>query len=216
MHIQVQVQNVEKKEHDYLIHYKAGGALPFVPHDIVLIHGKQYFIGTIVEVESEQALLRINPEYEDQLAGSIGLELAFSPTVSIQGADKIVEKLGYFPPFHYDQITAADITKDQISLTIELSPATILIPKSPDLTPSAEQPSLSTSSTATVPRYAVNFTFLETKEHELTAMETENIILQLDFRYEEADMVIDIDALTGLSGSFLCRGIRAEIAELNE
>lgn len=47
-------------------------------------------------------------------------------------------------------------------------------------------------------------------------METENIILQLDFRYEEADMVIDIDAITGLSGSFLCRGIRTEIAELNE
>lgn len=46
------------------------GALPFVPHDIVLIHGKQYFIGTILKVEPEQALVRINPEYEDQLAGS--------------------------------------------------------------------------------------------------------------------------------------------------
>ncbi|MFK4341181.1 MULTISPECIES: immunity 50 family protein [unclassified Paenibacillus] len=214
MHIQV--QNVEKIENDYLIHYKAGGALPFVPHDIVLIHGKQYFIGTIVEVGAEQALVRINPQYESQLAGSIGLELAFSPTVSIQGADKIVEKLGYFPPFHYDHITAADITKDQITLTIELSPPTVLIPKSPDLTPSAEQPLLTMSSTENVSRYAVTFTFLETKEHELTAMETENIILQLDFRYEEADMVIDIDAITGLSGSFLCRGIRTEIAELNE
>lgn len=73
--------------------------MPFVPHDIVLIHGKQYFIGTILKVEPEQALVRINPEYEDQLAGSIGLELAFSPTVSIQGADSIVEKLGYFLPF---------------------------------------------------------------------------------------------------------------------
>ncbi|MGW8958351.1 hypothetical protein [Paenibacillus sp. NPDC055715] len=78
-------------------------------------------------------------------------------------------KLGYFPPFHYDQNTATDITKDQILLTIELSPATKLTPKSPDLTPSAEQPSLSTSSTATLPRYAVNFTFLEIQQHALTA-----------------------------------------------
>lgn len=40
--MQIQVHNVEKKENEYLIHYQAGGALPFVPHDIVLIHGKQY------------------------------------------------------------------------------------------------------------------------------------------------------------------------------
>jgi hypothetical protein len=214
--MQIQVQKVEKKENEYLIHYQAGGALPFVPHDIVLIHGKQYFIGTILKVESEQVLIRINPEYEDQLTGSIGLELAFSPTVSIQGADSIVEKLGYFPPFHYDRITAANMTKDQITLTIELSPASVLVPKSPDLEPSAEAPVIPETPAKDISRYAVTFTFLETKEHVLTPVETENIILQLDFRYEEADMVVDIDALSGLSGSFLCRGIRAEITELHE
>ncbi|TQR99450.1 immunity 50 family protein [Paenibacillus ottowii] len=214
--MQIQVHNVEKKESEYLIHYQAGGALPFVPHDVVLIHGKQYFIGTILKVEPEQVLIRINPEYEDQLTGSIGLELAFSPTVSIQGADRIVEKLGYFPPFHYDRITAANMTKDQITLTIELSPASVLLPKSPDLEPSAEAPVIPEAPAQDIPRYAVTFTFLETKEHVLSPVETENIILQLDFRYEEADMVVDIDALSGLSGSFLCRGIRAEITELHE
>ncbi|ASR45515.1 hypothetical protein B4V02_01730 [Paenibacillus kribbensis] len=214
--MRIQVQSVKKTNNDYLIQYQAGGALPFVPHDIVLIHGKQYFIGTILKVEPEQALVRINPQYENQLTGSIGLELAFSPTVSIQGADSIVEKLGYFPPFHYDRITAANMTKDQITLTIELSPATVLVPKSPDLEPSSEAPVTPETPAKDVPRYAVTFTFLETKEHVLTPVEAENIILQLDFRYEEADMVVDIDALSGLSGSFLCRGIRAEIAELNE
>ncbi|MEE4563185.1 immunity 50 family protein [Paenibacillus polymyxa] len=214
--MQIQVHNIEKKGNEYLIHYQAGGALPFVPHDVVLIHGKQYFIGTILRVESEQVLIRINPEYEDQLTGAIGLELAFSPTVSIQGADSIVEKLGYFPPFHYDRVTAANMTKDQITLTIELSPTSVLVPKSPDLEPSAETPVILEASVKDIPRYAVTFTFLETKEHVLTPVETENIILQLDFRYEEADMVVDIDALSGLSGSFLCRGIRAEITELHE
>lgn len=214
--MRIQVQSVEKTNNDYLIQYQAGGALPFVPHDIVLIHSKQYFIGTILKVESEQALLRINPQYENQLAGSIRLELAFSPTVSIQGADSIVEKLGYFPPFHYDRITSANMTKDQITLTIELSPATVLVPKSPDLEPSSEAPVTPEIPSKDAPRYTVTFTFLETKEHVLTPVEAENIILQLDFRYEEADMVVDIDALSGLSGSFLCRGIRTEITELDK
>ncbi|MNI85915.1 hypothetical protein D3C73_1429520 [compost metagenome] len=92
----------------------------------------------------------------------------------------------------------------------------MLVPKSPDLEPSTEAPVIPEAPAKDVPRYAVTFTFLETKEHVLSPVETENIILQLDFRYEEADMVVDIDALSGLSGSFLCRGIRAEITELHE
>ncbi|MBP2000593.1 hypothetical protein J2Z69_001624 [Paenibacillus shirakamiensis] len=212
----MQVQHVEKKDGLYHIQYIAGGPLPFDPHDVVLIRSAHYFIGSIMEVHPSYVVLLTHADHEPHLAGTLELELAFSPTVSILGAEAIIEKLGYFPPFHYDRITDASLNSGNISLTIELSATTVLVPQSADLTPSDVAPLLPEGifTETDIPRYAITFIFDQTTDVGLTPLESENIILQLDFRYEDTDMVIDIDALRGLSGSFLCGGIRAEIVQL--
>lgn len=188
--MRLNVTSAHRNNDWYELTYQAESDLPFVPHDIILIQSEHYFIGTIKELHPEKLSIYISPQYESQLIATLEIELAFSPLISIEGASELIKELGAFPGFQYEKITSSDIGEEQVTFTIELP-----------------QPE---------PTHAVTFTFMGVKDQELTAPDSENVIFQLDFRYDGADMLVDIDAVTGLSGYFMCRGIRAELAKLKE
>ncbi|MDO7905054.1 Imm50 family immunity protein [Paenibacillus sp. JX-17] len=186
--MQLNIDQIEQENGVYTLNYKAGGPLPFTEHDIVLLHADGYFIGSIIGLTSEQLRLSVEEEgFAEAVQGSLEMELAFSPAISIEGGPQLVQELGGFPSFHKAEITKAEVSGKSVKLALN--------------TP---------NSAGTIKE--VIFTFQEVSEQEFTPLADRNIIEQIDFRYDGGDMVVDIEGETGLSGSLICGGIRAEVS----
>ncbi len=181
------INGVEQQGNMYTIHYTLEQPLPFDLHDVVMVQAGDYVVGSVRELNEHQITLYIN-EAELQWGEQAVIQLAFSPTVSIEGSAAIIEKLGYFPDFQQSVITHYDIAKEQVELTMQLA-----------------DPSVQSS---------VKLTFLEAFDIEFSPPDARmNIIAEMDFRYEVTDLVVDIEAAQGLSGSFFCGKIKAELIE---
>lgn len=185
--MQIGIKQVEQQGKSYTIHYTLEQPLPFDLHDIVMVQAGDYVVGSVRALDAQQITLHINEE-QLQWGEQTIIQLAFSPTVSIEGSGTIIEKFGYFPDFEQAIITNYDIGKDQVELTIEL----------PE--PNEKQ--------------SIKLTFLEAFDVEFSPPDARmNVIAEMDFRYEVTDLVVDIEAAQGLSGSFFCGKIKAELVE---
>ncbi len=185
--MQIGIKRVEQQGKNYTIDYTLEQPLPFDLHDIVMVQAGDYVVGSVRALDEGQITLHINEE-QLQWGEQTIIQLAFSPTVSIEGSAAIIEKLGYFPDFEQAIITNYDIGKDRVELTIEL----------PE--PNEQQ--------------EVKLTFLEAFDVEFSPPDARlNVIAEMDFRYEVTDLVVDIEAAQGLSGSFFCGKIKAELVE---
>ncbi|WP_176444892.1 Imm50 family immunity protein [Paenibacillus herberti] len=123
----------------------------------------------------------------------VQFELMFSPLISIKGTQDVIDRLGSFPSFHYDEITKVhlkatghgDIQTD-LSLTIRHTSADGL-----------EQD--------------VNFYFEDIQQENISPAEECNICLQLSFSYVDELIRVELDAVSGFAATFLCRDIRAQL-----
>ncbi|WP_322903620.1 Imm50 family immunity protein [Paenibacillus campi] len=185
--MEIGIKRVEQQGNHYTIDYTLEQPLPFDLHDIVMVQAGDYVVGSVRELDRERITLHIN-EDELQWGQKAIIQLAFSPLLSIEGSAAVVEQLGYFPDFEQAIITDYDIGKERVQLTVELA--------DPALT------------------QAVKLTFLEASDVEFSPPDARlNVIAQMDFRYEVTDLVVDIEAAQGLSGSFFCGKIKAELVE---
>ncbi|OME81332.1 hypothetical protein BK120_16860 [Paenibacillus sp. FSL A5-0031] len=145
------------------------------------------FIGTVVNCRTDSILLYTSPQYESSLMNTRQLERLFSPLTSIEGAESVIDKLGFFPPFHYDVITKARIeaaglhgNQKNLSVTIRHTSAGGL-----------EQP--------------IALYFEDIQHEKISPAEEYNICLQLSLAYESDQIRVELDAVSGFEASFLCR-----------
>ncbi|WP_411349614.1 hypothetical protein [Paenibacillus sp. WLX2291] len=185
--MKIGIEHVERNGNLYTIDYTLEKPLPFDLHDIVMVQAGDYVVGSVRQLEDKRITLYIG---DDQLewGQEAVIQLAFSPTVSIEGSREIIEQLGYFPDFEKGIIVGYDVGKEQVELTIELPDPEV--------------------------RHNVKLTFLEAFDIEFSPPDARlNVIAEIDFRYEVTDLVVDIEAAQGLSGSFFCGKIKAELLE---
>lgn len=184
--MQLHIQKVEQNHKVFTLYYTSEQPLPFDPHDVVMVSAGDYVVASVRELTPDRIQLYISTEEALEWGENIIIQLAFSPTVSIVGSKEVIAKLGHFPDFEHGMITDHEIGKDKVELTIQLAE------------PLADQ--------------KIKLTFLEASEIEFSAPDVEkNEIAEMDFRYDETLMVVDIEAVQGLSGSFFCGGIKAEL-----
>ncbi|ANF96385.1 Imm50 family immunity protein [Paenibacillus bovis] len=185
--MEVRIEKVEQNGKEYTIRYQLEKPLPFDLHDIVMLQAGDYVVGSVRQLDAEQITLYISKD-ELNWGDKTIIQLAFSPTVSIRGSKEIIAELGHFPDFEEGIITGYEIGKDQVELTIQL----------PEPLSDRE----------------VKLTFLEAFDIEFSPPDARlNVIAEVDFRYDGTDMVVDIEAAQGLSGSFFCGGIQAELVQ---
>ncbi|GGD60055.1 Imm50 family immunity protein [Paenibacillus nasutitermitis] len=147
------------------------------------------FIGTVVECSSDSILLLTSPEYENRLMDIRKFERKFSPHLSLIGAREVMDRFGFFPSFHYDEITKVSMevseqhdSQKHLSVTINYTSAGEM-----------EQP--------------IDFYFEDIEPENSSPVEACNICLQLSFAYEDERIRVELDAVTGFAASFLCRRI---------
>ncbi|MGO4183494.1 hypothetical protein AB4Z17_20150 [Paenibacillus sp. TAF43_2] len=150
------------------------------------------FIGTVVDCSPDSILLYTSPQYESSLMNTRQLERLFSPLTSIEGAQNVIDKLGFFPPFHYDVITNVRIevaelhgNQKNLSVTIRHTSAGGL-----------EQP--------------IALYFEDIQHEKISTAEECNICLQLSHTYEGDQIRVELDAVSGFEASFLCRKMSAQ------
>ena len=147
------------------------------------------FIGTVVECEPDSLLLYTSPQYEAQLMDIRRLEREFSPLASILGAQHVIETLGYFPPFHYDEITDVQLETVQNIQSLSLV-----------LTHNADQEW----------EQQVHFHFEHIQQEMFSPVEASNVCLQLSFTYAADQIRVNLDAVSGFSATFLCSTIHIQ------
>ncbi|MBP1995624.1 Imm50 family immunity protein [Paenibacillus eucommiae] len=153
------------------------------------------FIGTVLDCRSDSILLNTNPQYESRLVNARQFERRFSPLTSIKGAQNVIDRFGYFPPFHYDEISKVcmeapeqgDIKK-KLSVTIRHTS-----------TGGLEQ--------------LVDLDFEDIRHEDISPAEECNICLQLSFAYEGEQIRVQLDAVSGFSASFLCRNVVVQLQD---
>lgn len=145
------------------------------------------FIGTVVDCSTDSILLYTSPQYESNLMNTRKFERLFSPLTFIEGAQNVIDKFGFFPPFHYDEITkvrmeAAGLHGNQKNLSVTIR---------------------HTSAGGLEQTIALYF---EDIQHEkMSPTEECNICLQLSLAYEGDQIRVELDAVSGFEASFLCR-----------
>lgn len=183
--MQLHIQKVEQNNKVFTLYYTSEQPLPFDPHDVVMVSAGDYVVASVRELTADHIQLYISTDEPLEWGDQVVIQLAFSPTVSIVGSKDIIAKLGHFPDFEHGIITDHHIGKDQVELDVQLAE------------PFAD--------------HTIKLTFLEATEIEFSAPDVEkNEIAEMDFRYDETLMVVDIEAAQGMSGSFFCGGIKAE------
>jgi len=153
------------------------------------------FIGTVVDCSSDSILLYTSPQYESSLMNTRQLERLFSPLTSIEGAQNVINKFGFFPPFHYDEITkvrmeAAGLHGNQKNLSV-----TIMHTSAGGL----EQP--------------IALYFEDIQQEKISPAEEYNICLQLSLAYEDDQIRVELDAVSGFEASFICRKMIVQLHE---
>ncbi|MEK8132949.1 Imm50 family immunity protein [Paenibacillus filicis] len=150
------------------------------------------FRAVVNQYESGSLLLFISPQYESRLEEVLRFELLFSPLASIMGINEVMQTLGWFPPFHYAEITQADlrVEKEGLGKTLRIT----IKDTAGDFSP-----------------YAVSFQFTGIHEEKLSPFDEQNRLLQLDFCYEHEAIYVFMDAQMGFGGSFLCREVSMRV-----
>ncbi|KOY15821.1 Imm50 family immunity protein [Paenibacillus xylanivorans] len=151
------------------------------------------FIGTAIECGPDSILLYTSPQYESRLLETWQFEMIFSPLNSIEGAQDVIDTLGYFPPFHYDELTNVKLENadhgdrpENLSLTItHIS------------TDGLEQP--------------LDFNFEDVQFKDISPAEESNVCLQLSFAYEDEQIGVQLDAISGFAATFLCRNVVVQL-----
>ncbi|MEC0225799.1 Imm50 family immunity protein [Paenibacillus alba] len=151
------------------------------------------FIGTTVECGPESILLYTSSQYEPDLLHTHRFERTFSPLISIEGAQAVIDRFGLFPPFHYDEIT---------KVCMEVSERND-IPKNLSVT-------IRHTSTGELEQY-IDLYFEDIQHEDVDPAEECNICLQLSFADEGERIRVKLDALTGFAASFLCRKIAVQL-----
>lgn len=145
------------------------------------------FIGTVVDCSTDSILLYTSPQYESSLMNTRQLERLFSPLTSIEGAQNVIDKFGFFPPFHYDEITKvhmedAGLHGNQKNLSVTIRHTSAGGPKQP-----------------------IALYFEDIQQEKISPAEECNICLQLSLAYEGDQIRVELDAVSGFEASFLCR-----------
>ncbi|MGO4547422.1 hypothetical protein AB4Z29_21800 [Paenibacillus sp. 2TAB23] len=184
----------------YRIYFNTDRPIELIAHDQILLTVGEWgnsswtaFIGTVVECGSDCILLYTSSQYELQLMDIRQLERLFSPLISIDGAHNMIDKCGYIPPFHYDEMTRVFMEagkqndkQKNLSVTVRHTSAGGL-----------EQD--------------IDFYFEHIEEESLSPVEDSNICLQLGFAYEGKRIRVKLDAVSGFSASFLCSEISVQL-----
>jgi hypothetical protein len=184
----------------FRMHFESNHGVKLRAQDQILITigevgtaGWAAFIGTAIECESDSILLFTSPEYESRLLEAWQLEMIFSPLNSIEGAQVVIDTLGYFPPFHYDELTNVklenadhDNRAENLSLTITHT-----------FTDGLEQP--------------LDFSFEGTQFKSISPTEKSNVCLQLGFAYEDEQIDVKLDVISGFAATFLCRKVVVQL-----
>ncbi|OPH61396.1 hypothetical protein BC351_15820 [Paenibacillus ferrarius] len=123
-------------------------------------------------------------------------ERTFSPLISIEGAQAVIDRFGLFPPFHYDEIT---------KVCMEVSERND-IPKNLSVT-------IRHTSTGELEQY-IDLYFEDIQHEDVDPAEECNICLQLSFADEGERIRVKLDALTGFAASFLCRKIAVQLHDM--
>ncbi|WP_240416419.1 Imm50 family immunity protein [Paenibacillus periandrae] len=153
------------------------------------------FIGTAVECSPESILLYTSPQYESRLWNARRIERTFSPLMSIKGAQNVIDRLGLFPPFHYDEITKVCMDAEERSN----------IPMNLSVT-------IRHTSTGGLEQH-IDFYFADIQQENVTPAEECNICLQLSFKYEGECIRVQLDAVSGFAASFLCHKIAVQLQD---
>jgi hypothetical protein len=145
------------------------------------------FIGMAVDCGPDSILLYTSPQYESCLMDIRQLGLVFSPLLSIEGAQIVIDRFGFFPPFHYEEVTKVCLEAAEqhdklknLSLTIRHT------------------------STGGLEQH-IDFYFQDIQQEILSPAEECNMCLQLSFTYEGERIRVELDAVSGFAASFLCR-----------
>jgi len=168
----------------YLIEYQAKNHLSYQKGDNIWIIDTENMqsIVTVRSVKDYTAEIYMSKQYENTIIGNIKVWLLFSPITSIEGASEIMKVTEVFPPCHYEKIVSFIERENEISLQIFLE----------------------------MDNRTMELCLSNIEENRLVDYEDENIILQLDFSYCDNGIKIDIDSITGLSGTVVCKKITAQ------
>ncbi|WP_315793369.1 Imm50 family immunity protein [Paenibacillus sp. BIC5C1] len=151
------------------------------------------FIGMAIECGPDSILLYTNPQYESRLVEAWQFEMVFSPLNSIEGAQNVIDTLGFFPPFHYDELTNVKLENADQGARYEHLSLTITHTSTDGL----EQP--------------LDFNFEDVQFKNISPAEERNVCLQLSFAYEGEQIGVQLDAMTGFAATFLCRKVVVQL-----
>ncbi|MFB9754884.1 Imm50 family immunity protein [Paenibacillus hodogayensis] len=190
----------EQESLAFRLSFLAAPSLKLQRHDRILVIAGQSgtptwaaFTAIVIRHEPGSLLLFASLQYESRLKDVVRLELLFSPLTSITGIAGVIETIGFLPPFHYAEITHADLKAEDESLEKMLS---ITI----------------NDTTGDFSRYTVSFRFEGIDEANLSPFEKQNVLFQLEFSYAGEKIRVVLDAQTGFEGSFLCRKVSVRMS----
>ncbi|SLK12015.1 MULTISPECIES: Imm50 family immunity protein [unclassified Paenibacillus] len=184
----------------FRVHFNSDCELRLHAQDQILITvgeigtaGWAAFIGTAIECGPDSILLYTSPQYDSRLMEAWQFEMIFSPLNSIEGAQNVIDTLGFFPPFHYDELTNVKLQNadqgdkfENLSLTITHTS-----------TDGLEQP--------------LDFNFEDVQFKNISPAEESNVCLQLSFAYEGEQIGVQLDAIAGFAATFLCRKVVVQL-----
>ncbi|MFE6076871.1 Imm50 family immunity protein [Paenibacillus sp. NPDC057886] len=182
------------------VHFNSDHEVKLHAHDQILITvgevgtaGWSAFIGTAIECGPGLILLYTSPHYETRLMEAWQFETTFSPLTSIEGAQSVIKTLGYFPPFHYDEITNVHLENAEQDNTPENLSLTMIHTSTDKL------------------QQNVDFHFEDIQLKSISPAEESNICLQLSFAYEDEQICVQLDAVSGFAATFLCRKVVVQL-----
>ncbi|WP_413372850.1 hypothetical protein [Paenibacillus taichungensis] len=184
----------------FRVHFESDHGVKLRAQDQILITvgevgtaGWAAFIGTVIEFGPDSLLLYTSPQYESRLMEAWQFEMIFSPLNSIEGAQNVIDTLGFFPPFHYDELTNVKLENadqgdwsENLSLTITHTS-----------TDGLEQP--------------LYFNFEDVQFKNISPAEESNVCLQLSFAYEGEQIGVQLDAIAGFAATFLCSKVVVQL-----